>query len=145
MGYLCDSFNTHDDVRENPVLFNVSVSAAAQYMIYTPSKVFEFCEREGTSLRHLGWGKWKAGFDEAQTNTLINASGKKHARSAVTAMNEVEMGWNRRQGLRGIDRAKHKRSRSKGTQKKQGCKRGMKRTHDEAFSGSSLFGVIEGT
>lgn len=37
------------------------------------------------------------------------------------------------------------KSRSEGTRKKQASKLGMKRTHDEAFSGSSLFGVIEGT
>ncbi|MCJ1342888.1 hypothetical protein MMC31_001077 [Peltigera leucophlebia] len=102
--YLCDSFIKHDDVRDNAVMFNVGVSAAAQYMIYSASKVFEFCEREGTLLRHLGWVKWKAGFMEAQTNSLINASGKKHATLAVAAMNEAEMGWNRRQGLRGMER-----------------------------------------
>lgn len=129
---MCDSFITHDDVRENAVMFNIGVSAAAQYMIYSASKVFEFCEREGTRLRHLGWEKWKAGFKEAQTNARINASGKKHATLAVAAMNKAKMGWNRRQGLR----AKHKTSRSEGIQRKKGSKRGMKRTHDESFLGS---------
>lgn len=97
-------------VRENTFLFNVSVSAAAQYMICSPSKVFEFCEREGPLLRHGDWGKWKARFHEAQANTLIDASGKNYARLAVAAMNEVEMRWNRRQRLRWIDLAKHEES-----------------------------------
>lgn len=73
-------------------MFNIGVSAAPQYMIYSASNVFEVCERERTSLRHLGWGKWKAGFKEAQTNPLINASGKNHATLAVAPMNEAEMG-----------------------------------------------------
>lgn len=49
-----------------------------------------------------------------------------------------------RQGLRGMDRAKHIKSCSEGFQRKQGSKCGMKRTHDEAFSGSSMY-VMEGT
>lgn len=136
MGYLCDGFIKHDDVRENAVMFNVGVSAAAQYMIYSTSMVFEFREREGTLLRHLGWGKWKAGFKEAQTNPLINASGKKHATLAVAATNEAGMRWNCRLGLRGMDRAEHRRICSEGIQRKHGSTRGMTRTHDEAFSGS---------
>ncbi|MCJ1346576.1 hypothetical protein MMC31_004794 [Peltigera leucophlebia] len=119
VGYLCDSFIKHDDVRDNAVMFNIGVSAAAQYMIYSASKVFEFCEREDILLRHLGWVKWKAGFMEAQTNPLINASGKKHATLAVAAMNKAEMDWNRRQGLRGMDQAKHERSCSEEIQRKQ--------------------------
>ena len=85
---------------------------AAKYMIYSASNVFEFCNRERTLLRHLWWGEMEGGFKEAQTNPLINASRKKHATLAVAAMNEAEKGLNRRQGLRGIDWANHKRSRS---------------------------------
>lgn len=96
-------------------MFNVGVSVSAPYLIYPASKVFEFCERERTLLlRHLEWKKWKAEFNEVPTNLLINASGKKYATLAVAAMNEAEMGWNRRQGLHSMDRAKYKRSRSKG-------------------------------
>lgn len=99
---MCDSFIKHDDVRENAVMFNIGVSAAAQYMIYSASNVFEVCERERNSLRHLGWGKWKAGFKEAQTNPLINASGKNHATLAVAAMNEADMGLESPSGAAGV-------------------------------------------
>lgn len=112
-------------------MFNVGVSAAAQYMIYSASKVFDFCERKDTLHRHLGWEKWKAGFEEAQTHPLINANGKKHATLAVAAMKEAELGWIRRQGLR------DKGSSPEGIQSELRSKRGMKRTHDEVCSGSS--------
>lgn len=99
---MCDSFITDDDVRENPVVSNVSLSAAAQHMIYSASKVFEFCEQEPTLMfQHLGWKKWMAGFKEAQTNVLIDASGKKYTELAMAAMTEVELGWKRRHMLRG--------------------------------------------
>lgn len=60
-------------------------------MIYSASKVFEFCEQEPTLLRNLGWKEWKAGFNEAQTNSLIDASGKEYAKLAVAGMNEAEV------------------------------------------------------
>lgn len=52
-------------------------------------------------LQHFGWKKWMAGFKEAQTNTLIDASGKKHIELVVAAMTEVELVWKRRHTLRG--------------------------------------------
>lgn len=133
----------HDDVRENAVMFNIGVSAAAQYMIYSASNVFEFCERERTSLRHLGWGKWKAGFKEAQTNPLINASGKSHATLAVAAMNEAEMGLESPSGAAAWDGPGETLEKSQLGNPKETRERGMERTHDEAFSG--VFGVMEGT
>lgn len=80
VGYLCDSFIRDDDIRENAVIFDVSVSVAAQHITYSASKVFECCKQESTLLHgHLGRKKWIAGFKEAQTNPLIDTSGKKHA------------------------------------------------------------------
>lgn len=52
-------------------------------------------------LQHFGWKIWMAGFKEAQTNTLIDASGKKPIELVVAAMTEVELGWKRRHMLRG--------------------------------------------
>lgn len=90
VGFSCDSFITDEDVRENAVIFNVSMSGAAQYMIYSAIKVIELCEQSlDDMLCPLGWKKWKAGFDEAQRNPLIDASGKKHAKLAVAAMTEA--------------------------------------------------------
>lgn len=121
MGYLCDSFIQNNDVRQNTLIFNISVSAAAQYTINSASKVFEFCKQEPTLLlRHLGWKKWKAGFKEAQTCPLIDASGKKYAKLAVAGMNRAVVGWNRRQTLRSVDQAKPRISCSEGIQTKQG-------------------------
>lgn len=93
VGFFCDSFITDEDVRENAVIFNVSVSCAAQYMIYSANKVFELCEQRLTDMPcPLGWKKWMAGFKEAQTNPLFDPSGKKHAKLAVAAMTEAELG-----------------------------------------------------
>lgn len=108
-------------------------------MIYSASKVFEFCEQEPTLLlQHLGWKKWKTGFNEAQTNSLIDTSGKKYAKLAVTGMNEAEVGWDRRQMLRSFDLAKRRVCCSEGIQTKRGPQCDFKRNHDEAFSDSSV-------
>ena len=50
VGFFRDSFITDEDVRENAVIFNFSVSCAAQYMIYSASKVFELCEQRRTDM-----------------------------------------------------------------------------------------------
>ncbi len=87
------SLQTKMSERMNAVIFNVSVSCAAQYMIYSASKVFELCEQRLTDMPcPLGWKKWMAGFKEAQTNLLIDPSGKKYAKLAVAAMTEAELG-----------------------------------------------------
>ena len=138
---MCDCFLQDDDVRQDALIFNTSVSAAAQYMIYSASKVIEFFQQEPTLLlRHLGWKKSKAGFEEAQTNSLIDASGKKYAKLAVAGTNKAEVGWDRRQMLRSFDQAKHQVPCSKGVQTKRGAQCGFKRSHDEAFSDSSVEG-----
>lgn len=137
VGFFCDSFITDEDVRENDVIFNVSVSGAAQYMIYSAIKVFELCEqRHDDMLCPLGWKKWMAGFKEAQRNPLIDASGKKHAKLAVAAMTEAELGWQRRHTLRGRDWVKRWGSHSEEFETKQGSARGIKRNYGEAFSDS---------
>lgn len=130
---MCDSFIHDNDVRQNAPIFNISVSAAAQYMIYSAYKVFEFCKQE-----NLGWKEWKAGFNEAQTNSLIDASGKKYAKLAVAGMNEAEARWNRHQMPRRVDQAEHRMSCCEGIQTKRGHQRGFKRGHDDAFSDSWL-------
>ena len=138
---MCDSFLQDNDVRQDALIFNTSVSAAAQYMIYSASKVFEFFQQEPTLLlRHLWWKKWKAGFEEAQKNSLIDASGKNNAKLAVAGMNKAEVGWDRRQKLRSFDQAKHRVPCRKEIQTKREAQCGFKRSHDEAFSDSSREG-----
>lgn len=84
-----------------------------------------------------------AEFKEAQTNSLIDARAKEHARLALAAMTESELGLERRHMLRGRDRMKHKGIRSEEIQSKQAPVRGIKRRHDEAFSDSLV--VKQGT
>lgn len=55
MRYLSESFLEGDKVREDPVIFNVSVPGAAQYTIYSASKVCEFCEQNGTLVQSQEW------------------------------------------------------------------------------------------
>lgn len=66
---MCESFIQDDNVRDDPVIFNVSVSGAAQHMIYSASKVYEFCKQDGILFQ---WQEWKDGFEKAQTNLLID-------------------------------------------------------------------------
>lgn len=67
---------------------NVSVSRAAQHMIYSASKVYEFCKQNGTLLQ---WQEWKDGFEKAQKNFHIDWKGKKHAKLSVAAMNNAKL------------------------------------------------------
>lgn len=90
VGYLCESFIQDDKVRGDSVIFNVSVSGAAQHMIYSASKVYESCEQDGTLLQ---WQEWKDGFEKAQTNPFIDSKGKRHAELSVTAMDKAELSW----------------------------------------------------
>ena len=137
VGYLCDCFIMDDDVREHAITFNLIVSAAAQHMIYSASKVFECCEQKSALvLGHLGWKKWLAGFKEAQTNPLIDSRGMKYAKLAVAAMTEVEQCWERLHTLRERQGVKHRGNISEEIKLKQASVRGFKRSHHEAFSDS---------
>lgn len=67
-----------DDIRNNRVIFNVFVSAVAQYIIYSASRVLILQMRSSKNHRgFLEWQKWKKGFEEAQTNTIIATNAKK--------------------------------------------------------------------
>lgn len=135
MGYLCESFIQDDKVRDDPVIFNVSVSGAAQHMIYSASKVYEFCKQDGTLLQ---WQEWKDGFEKAQTHVLIDTEGKNHARLSVAAMLNAELAWKRRHMERRNGRAiLDWTQNNKEIQSIQVLTRGTKRGHDEAFSDSS--------
>ena len=137
--YLCESFIEDNDVRENPVIFNVAVSGAAQYMIYSAYEVLEFYKQNPTHFHgHLGWQKWKEGFKEVQTNPLIDASGKKNAELAVAAMNEAELGWSRRHVPCEVNKAKHDGNCSEEIETKQGPACETKQSHDEAPLDSSV-------
>lgn len=86
--------------------------------------------------RTIGWKKWLAGFKEAQTNLLIDVSGKKYAKLAVAAMTKMELYWERGHSLRERRWVKHKEDFSEEIEVKQASVRGMKRSHHEAFSDS---------
>ena len=84
-----------DDIRNNRVVFNVIVSAAAQHMIHSASRVLKH-QMESLNYHggYLGWQKWKRGFEEAQKNAFIGTSAKKDAKLAVAGMHEAELAWN---------------------------------------------------
>lgn len=88
--YLCESFIQDEKVRGDLVILNVSVSGAAQHMIYSASKVYESCEQDGTLLQ---WQEWKDGFGKAQTNLLIDSRGERDAQISVAAMDMAELSW----------------------------------------------------
>lgn len=90
---MCESFIEDDKVRDDPVIFNVSVSGAAQHMIYLASKVYESCKQDGKLIQ---WQEWKDGFGKARKNLLIDSKGKKHAKLSVAAMENAELAWKRR-------------------------------------------------
>ena len=94
VGEMCCGIINDEEIRKNRVIFNVTVSATAQHMIYSASHVLKF-QMEHPSYHGglLGWQKWKVGFEEAQTHTLIAASTQKYAKLAVAAMNEAELVW----------------------------------------------------
>lgn len=65
VGEMCGTIINDDGVRKNPVVFNVSVSAAAQHMIYSASYQFKLnMENYAYQIGFLEWQKWKVGFAE---------------------------------------------------------------------------------
>lgn len=87
------------------------------------------------SIIYSGRNAWPHSRRRRQ-NPLIYASGNKHAKLAVAAMTEAELGWNRCQMLCGRNRVKRKGSGTEEIQTKQASVRGMKPDHHEAFSDS---------
>lgn len=75
-----------------------------------------------------------AGFKEAQTNPLIDTNGKNHAKLAVVAMAEVELGLGTSLHAAWDRSMKRKGSRIVEIKMKQASVRGMRRSHHEAFS-----------
>lgn len=50
--FLCDELLENPEIRENPILFAVALSAAAQPMLHTALNVYNFCKRHRTSRGH---------------------------------------------------------------------------------------------
>lgn len=134
VGEICSAIINDDEVQNHRVIFNVAVYAAAQHMIYSASHVLKFqMERPDYHGGFLGWQKWKVGFEEVQTSTIIAASAKKDAKLAVAGMNEAELVWKQRHMPRRIDKADHIRSCIEEIERKNGPVQGTKRSHDEGF------------
>ncbi len=89
-GWLCESFLNEQGIRENPTLYDVNVSAAAQNMIHAGFQVYHHCETNRTALGvPLRWQAWKVGFKEAQERTK-SLETKKYAHKAAKAMDRAE-------------------------------------------------------
>lgn len=83
---LCNMFLKEGEVREQPVLFDLAVSAAAQHLIHSASHVYR------TFGLEVDWQIWKEGF---QNSLLVTKDPqvKKYAQLAVAAMQLAEEKW----------------------------------------------------
>lgn len=89
-----DLSNIAQKIRKSPDLFAVTLSAAAQYMIYAAFNLYTFCKTNlmiGTELEYR-WEDWKAVFKEAET--IQNIEARNDALDAVVAMNMAEELYN---------------------------------------------------
>lgn len=86
---LCDVLLDNPNLREEPILFAVALSAAAQHMIHAASNVYTFCELARTSWNlTYRWDEWKAMFKAAETVESMEA--KSDVLAAVVEMDKAE-------------------------------------------------------
>lgn len=86
---LCDDLLDNLDLRWNPTLFALALSAAAQHMIHAASNVYTLCKRARTRWNlTYPWEEWKAMFQEAET--VENVALRNDALSAAIAMVTAE-------------------------------------------------------
>lgn len=135
-----------EKVRENPVVFDLIVSAAAQHMIYSASHVYRIYDSEEsrTSGYPIDWQKWKEGFESAQLVTK-DPKVKKYAQLAVAGMQLAEWKFNKshRQkrnllASQGMDQTKLDGNTLGQESNEQAFQHGKKRGLDEAFSQSHI-------
>lgn len=97
-----ESANTAQQIRNDPALFAVALSAAAQHMIYAALNLYTFCKTRRTQAGRtcmigleFRWEHWKVVFKEAKTIQNIEAGND--ALAAVIAMDMAEELYNSRQ------------------------------------------------
>lgn len=137
---LCGILLEEPIVRENPTLFALNISAAAQLMIHAGLHVYTCCQenlhtgREGKPAS--GWNDWKAAFRKA--GNLEDPRASKDALTAVRSMNQAEWAYRYKKD-ESMLRSKKDRKIQIGvsttqTPQKQESIHGTKRRADEAFS-----------
>lgn len=86
----CNFFVNNTSIRSSPVLFSLALSAAAQYIIYSGSEVYEYCNMTSGNAR-CEWMSWKEAFTSAEKNGTLSLEALAHAGLALRAMTKVEM------------------------------------------------------
>ena len=86
---LCDDLLDNSDLRKEPILFALALSAAAQHMIHAALNVYTFCELARTSWKlTYRWDEWKTMFKAAEIVGSVEA--KNDALSAAVAMDTAD-------------------------------------------------------
>ena len=137
--FLFDDLLDKPELRENPILFSVTLSAAAQYMAHAAFNVLSLCMKYcGCQGQKYRWKEWIIVFKEA--GTVENIRTRNDALSAVVAMDSAEQLYKSLQ-MKGKP-ASPPRAMSRqlghdedlgGEQQENVCKAGIKRTMEEAF------------
>ena len=136
--FLFDDLLDKHKLRENPVLFSVTLSAAAQHMVHAAFNVLSFCKYHGCQGQKYRWEEWKAVFKEA--GTVENIRTRNDALSAVVAMDSAEQLYKSLQmkgkpasAPRAMSRQLGRNGDLDGQQQENVCKGGIKRTIEEAI------------
>lgn len=88
-------FLEEGEVREQPVLFDLAVpAAAAQQMIHSASHVYRTSEKVRTLGYPIHWQKRKEGFENSLLVTK-ELKVKKYAQLAVVGMQPADWKWNK--------------------------------------------------
>lgn len=86
----CNFFVNDTSIRSSPVLFSLALSAAAQYIIYSGSELYEYSDITSGN-GHCEWMSWKEAFISAEKNGTLSLEARAHARLALRAMTKIEM------------------------------------------------------
>lgn len=82
----CERFLSHLKEGKPPSLFNISLTTAAQFMIYAGFEVYELCKKRTQQFR---WYLWKDAFIICHKSHFITPEAKDCAMSAIRAMDRV--------------------------------------------------------
>lgn len=82
----CERFLSQLKQGKAPSLLSVSMTAAAQYMIYAGFEVYELCKKRSQQFR---WYLWKDAFITCHKSHFITTEAKDCAMSAIRAMDRV--------------------------------------------------------
>ena len=97
---VCSILLEEPIVRENPTLFALNISAAAQLMMYAGLDVCTYCQEDvqtGWERPASGWDDWKVML--TKVGNLEDPQASSYALMAVRLMNQAELAYNSRIGI----------------------------------------------